>query len=162
MEVLLESEEQMARNGRKRSGKRGRPNGPPAPAPATVADETGAILKHREAEWLGRLTADPASFAAVEREVHEQARRQADLYVAGLLAKASEQAQTAPHIDKVINTAEIPLRAVEKKTPVGGAASGRLGDYGDDAVLLASCAHRQGTRHRRNRALPGTGGLSDQ
>jgi hypothetical protein len=26
----------------------------------------------------------------VEREVHEQARRQADLYVAGLLAKASK------------------------------------------------------------------------
>ena len=51
----------------------------------------------------------------VEHEVHEQARRQADLYVAGLLAKASEQAETAPHIDKVINAAEVPLRPVEKK-----------------------------------------------
>src|SRR3974390_1671265 len=106
MEVLLESEEQMARNGRKRSGKRGRPNGPPAPAPATVADETGAILKHREAEWLGRLTADPASFAAVEREVHEQARRQADRYVAGLLAKASDPPAMAQQVEQVRGGAE--------------------------------------------------------
>ena len=74
-----------------------------------------AIIGRREHEWLERLTADPASFAAVELEVHEQARRQADLYVAGLLAKASEQAETAPHIDNVINAAEVPLRAVEKK-----------------------------------------------
>ena len=55
------------------------------------------------------------SFAAVELEVHEQTRRQADLYVAGLLAKASKQAQTRPHIDKVIKAAEAALRPVEKK-----------------------------------------------
>ena len=115
MEVLLESEEQMSRNKRKRSAKRERPNGPPAPSPAAVADQTGRLLAVREHEWLERLTTDPASFAAVEREVHEQARRQADLYVAGLLAKASEQAETAPHIDKVIGEAEVPLRPVEKK-----------------------------------------------
>jgi hypothetical protein len=72
-------------------------------------------LAERESEWLGRLTSDPASFAAVEREVHDQARRQADLYVAGLLAKASEQPETTPHIDKVIAEAEVPLRPVEKK-----------------------------------------------
>ena len=80
-----------------------------------MADETGRLLAEREHEWLERLTANPASFAAVELEVHEQARRQADLYVAGLLAKASEQAETAPHIDNVINAAEVPLRPVEKK-----------------------------------------------
>ncbi len=115
MEVLLESEEQMAGTGKKRSGKRRRPNGPPAPSPATVADETGAILKHREAEWLERLTADPASFAVVEREVHEQARHQADRYVAGLLAKASDQPAMAHHVEQVMSAAEVPLRRVEKK-----------------------------------------------
>src|SRR5436305_1566911 len=115
MEVLLESEEQMGRNQRKRTAKRGRPNGPPAPSPAAVADQTGRLLAEREPEWLERLTTDPASFAAVEREVHEQARRQADLYVAGLLAKASEQPETVPHIDRVIGEAEVPLRSVEKK-----------------------------------------------
>jgi hypothetical protein len=51
----------------------------------------------------------------VELEIHEQTRRQADLYVAGLLAKASEQAETVRHIDEVINGAEVPLRPVEKK-----------------------------------------------
>jgi hypothetical protein len=115
MEVLLESEEQMGRNKRKRRAKRERPNGPPAPSPAAVADQTGRLLAEREHEWLERLTTDPASFAAVEREVHEQAQRQADLYVAGLLAKASEQPETAPHIDKGIGEAEVQLRPVANK-----------------------------------------------
>jgi len=115
MEVLLESEEQMGRNKQKGRGKRQRAAGPPAPSPAVVADQTGRLLAEREREWLDRLTTDPASFAAVELEVHEQARRQADLYVAGLLAKASEQPETAPHVDKAITEAEVPLRPVEKK-----------------------------------------------
>ncbi len=115
MEVILESEEQMGQNKQKRSAKRPRPNGLPVPSPAAVAARTGRLLAEGEHEWLKRLTADPASFAAVEREVHEQARRQADLYVAGLLAKASEQPETAPHIDQVIGEAEVPLRPVEKK-----------------------------------------------
>ncbi len=72
-------------------------------------------MTEREAEWLERLVTDPASFAAVEREVHDQARRQADLYVAGLLAKASEHPEMAHHIDKVTTEAEVPLRLVEKK-----------------------------------------------
>lgn len=115
MEILLESEEQMGRNRPKRSAKRQRPAGPPAPSPAAAAEQTGRSLAEREREWLERLAVDPASFAAVEREVHDHARRQADLYVAGLLAKASQQPETAPHIDKVIDAAEVPLRPVEKK-----------------------------------------------
>jgi hypothetical protein len=92
MEALLESEEQMGRNKQKGRGKRQQPAGPPALSPAVVADQTGRLLAEREREWLERLTTDPASFAAVECEVHEQARRQADLYVVGLLSKASERA----------------------------------------------------------------------
>jgi hypothetical protein len=115
MEVLLESEEQMGRNKQKGRGKLQRPNCPPASSPAVVAEQTGRLLVEREREWLERLTADPASFAAVEHEVHEQARRQADLYVAGLLTKASEQPETTPHVDKVIADATVPLRPVEKK-----------------------------------------------
>lgn len=115
MEVRLESEEQMGRNKQKNRSKRQRPNGPPVPSPAAVADQTGRLLAEREHGWLERLTTDPASFATVEREVHEQARQQADLYVAGLLAKASAQPETAPHVDKVIGEAEVPLRPVEKK-----------------------------------------------
>jgi hypothetical protein len=115
MEVLLESEEQMDQNRQKGRGKRQRPAGAPAASPAVVADQTGRLLAEREGEWLERLTTDPASFATVELEVHEQTRRQADLYVAGLLAKASEQPETTPHVDKVIAEAEVPLRPVEKK-----------------------------------------------
>src|SRR4051795_10328837 len=113
MEVLLESDEQMNRDRGK--GKRRRPAGPPAPSPASVADQTGRLLTEREAGWLDRLVVDPASFAAVEREVHEQARRQADLYVAGLLAKAGESPEMARHVDRVRAAAEVPLRPLEKK-----------------------------------------------
>src|SRR5271166_4675880 len=106
MEVLLESEEQMARTRDKNRAKRQRPNGPPVPLPAAVAEQTGRLLTEREAEWLERLVHDPASFAAVEREVHDQARRQADLYVPGLLAKASESPETAAPVQAVLDSAE--------------------------------------------------------
>ena len=114
MEVCLDSEETaMARRDRK--GKRRRPQGRAAAVPAEVAAQTGRVLAEREAEWLERLARDPASFAAVEREVHDQARHQADLYVAGLLAKASERPEMAGPVAGVTAAAEVPLRAVEKK-----------------------------------------------
>ena len=114
MEVHLDRDEPpMGRN--KSKQKRGRPQGRQASSPAEVADQTGRVLAEREPEWLARLTTDPASFAAVEREVHEQARRQADLYVAGLLAKAGEGPEMARHVDRVRAAAEVPLRPLEKK-----------------------------------------------
>ena len=114
MEVHLDRDEPpMGRN--KSKQKRGRPQDRQASSPAEVADQTGRVLAEREPEWLARLTTDPASFAAVEREVHEQARRQADLYVAGLLAKASESPEMAAHVEAVLDSAEVPLRTVEKK-----------------------------------------------
>jgi hypothetical protein len=114
MEVHLDAEESTMARG-KRTGKRRRPQGRQSPSPAEVAEQTGRVLAHREPEWLARLTTDPASFAAVEREVHDQARRQADLYVAGLLAKASVSPEMAQHVDRVTAAAEVPLRPVEKK-----------------------------------------------
>lgn len=114
MEVHLDSEEQpMGRNNRK--GKPRRPNGRMASPPAVVADQTGRLSAEREHEWLDRLTTGPASFAAVEREVHEQTRRQADLYVAGLLAKAGARPETADQVNEVTAAAAAPLRPVEKK-----------------------------------------------
>jgi hypothetical protein len=114
MEVHLDAEEAaMARRDRK--GKRRRPGGRTAAAPADVAAQTGRVLADRESEWLDRLARDPASFAAVEREVHDQARHQADLDVAGLLAQASERPEMARHVAAVTAAAEVPLRPVEKK-----------------------------------------------
>jgi hypothetical protein len=113
MEVRNESEEQMRASRHK--GKSRRSHGPQVPPPAVVADQTGRLLIEREQEWLERLATNPASFATIGREVHEQARRQADLYVAGLLAKASERPEMARHVDQVIAAAEVLLRPVEKK-----------------------------------------------
>jgi len=127
MEVLLESEEQMGRSKGKDQRKRQRPNGPPAPLPASVAEQTGRLLTERESEWLDRLVHDPASFAAIEREVHDQARRQADLYVAGLLAKASECPEMAAHVKTVLDSAEAPLRPVEKGSSAEFVGCFRLG-----------------------------------
>ena len=114
MEVYLDADAQPMER-KKRKEKRRRPAGRVASSPSVVAEQTGRLLAEREVEWLKRLTTDPASFASVELEVHEQARRQADLYVAGLLAKASEQPEMVPHIDKVVGEAEVPLRPIEKK-----------------------------------------------
>jgi hypothetical protein len=113
MDVRMESQQPRDRDLPK--SKLRRPNGPPVPPPAAVADQTGRVLIEREEEWLERLVRDPASFAAIEREVHEQARRQADLYVAGLLAKAGARPEMASHVDQVVAAAQVPLRPVEKK-----------------------------------------------
>jgi hypothetical protein len=146
MEVHLDSEEAaMARRDRK--GKR-RPQGRTATPPAEVAARTGQILTEREAEWLDRLARDPASFAAVEREVHDQARHQADLYVAGLLAKASERPEMAEHIAGVTAAAEVPLRPVEKKKrPLVVRLLGGLAI----TVMTLYCSPRARTGKRRGR-----------
>jgi hypothetical protein len=97
------------------TGKPRRPAGRPAPSPTEIADQTGRVWAQRQSEWLGRLATDPASFAAVEREIHDLARHQADLYVAGLLAQASERPEMARHVAAVAAAAAVPLRPVEKK-----------------------------------------------
>jgi hypothetical protein len=110
------------------------------------------VLAEREAEWLDRLARDPASFAAVEREVRDQARHQADLYVAGLLAQASERPAMAEHVAAVTAAAEVPLRPVEKKRPplvvrlLGGLAI---------TVMTLYCSPR--TRTGRGRVREGAG-----
>jgi hypothetical protein len=113
MEVHLDSEGP-AMAPRPRTGKPRRPAGRPAPSPTEVADQTGRVWAERESEWLGRLTTDPTSFAAVEREVPEPARHQADRDVAGRLAKASEPPGIAQHVAAGIAAAAVPLRPVEK------------------------------------------------
>ena len=137
-----------------------RPNGPPVPSSAAVADQTGHVLSEREPDWLERLVSDPASFATIEREVHEQARRQADLYVAGLLANA-RRPETARPVDQVVASAEVPLRPVEKQGTRDRPPPGRLGDHGDVLVLFAAGAWRQRAWTRRQWAQPRVGGLSD-
>ena len=113
MEIRTESEEPTGANKLKRKYRR--PNGPQVSPPAVFAEQTERLLTERERKWLERLVTNPASFAAIEREVHDQARRQADLYVAGLLAKASERPEMTSHVAQVIVAAEVPLRPVEKK-----------------------------------------------
>lgn len=115
MEVRAAAEGEESMRNRRPKGKTRRSNGPQVAPPTVVAERTGRLLIEREQEWLDRLATNPASFAAIEREVHEQTRRQADLYVAGLLAKASERPEMTHHVDQAIDAAAVPLRPVEKK-----------------------------------------------
>lgn len=116
MEVRMESPSEMgSRKGKGKRKKSRRPAGPTAPAPSSAAQEAAEDLRGREREWLERLAADPASFAEVEREVHDRARRHADRFVAGLLAQASERPEMARHVERTLSAADAPLRPVEKK-----------------------------------------------
>jgi hypothetical protein len=117
MEVLLDPLDQgQVDVGKKdKRKKRRRPAGAAAPAPSAAAREIADELCRREPEWLDRLTIEPATFAAVEREVHDQARRHADRFVAGLLAKASVPSMMAGHVEATMKATEAPLGAVEKK-----------------------------------------------
>ena len=83
-----------------------------------------------------------------EREVHEQARRQADLYVAGLLAKAGESPEMTQHVDRVRAAAEVPLRPPGKrKRPL---VVRLLGDLAI-TVMTLYCSPRVRTGKRRGR-----------
>lgn len=113
MEVRWDAETGMKRG--KKASKRRRSNGAVAAEPSGIAAQTGRLLADRARDWLDRLAAEPACFAAVEREVHEQQRRQADAFVAGLLAQVSEQPSMVDHVAKTMAAAEAPLRPVEKK-----------------------------------------------
>jgi len=109
----MESSSEMGtRKGKK---KRGRPAGERSPSPRKAARLGSEDLCRRERDWLERLAENPASFADVELEVHAQARRLADSFVAGLLAKASERPEMAGHVEKTLAEAETALRPVEKK-----------------------------------------------
>ena len=113
MEVHLDSgEAAMARRDRK--GKRRRRRA--APRRRQRKSPLGPAKSWPSGRPNGsRPARDPASFAVVEREVHDQARHQADLYVAGLLAKASERPEMAEHIAGATAATEVPLRPIEKK-----------------------------------------------
>jgi hypothetical protein len=96
-------------------GKRRRSQGRDAEGPAEVAKRHDQPFAGQEAEWLARLTDDPGSSAAIEREVHDRARRQADLYLAELRAKARERPDNAGRAAAVPAGAEIPHRSVENQ-----------------------------------------------
>src|SRR5205814_506438 len=102
-------------------------------------------------------TTDPASFAAVEREVHDQTRRQADLYVAGLLAQAGEQPEMAQHVAAVLAAAEVPLRAVARKNAPGWSAL-----WAGWRSRSRRCGVRRQACGRRDRRRPGAGADRDQ
>jgi hypothetical protein len=64
---------------------------PLAEIPAKVSQQLDAMRQR----WLDQLNRDPASFARLELEIHDQFRRLADQMTASLLAEASVSAHNS-------------------------------------------------------------------
>ena len=58
---------------------------PVAEIPAKLSQQLDAVKQ----QWLSQLNRDPASFARLEREIHDHFRRLADQMTASLLAEAT-------------------------------------------------------------------------
>ena len=63
--------------------------GPLVPSLAEIPAKLSQQLEAVKQQWLDRLARDPASFARVEVEIHDQFRHLADQMTASLLAKAT-------------------------------------------------------------------------
>ncbi len=94
MEVLLEREEQWGATMKREEENVSEPT---VPSRAAVADQKGRVLTDPRAAVAKAIGGRPGDLCPVEREVHDQAWRSADLYVAALLAKASEHPNMARH-----------------------------------------------------------------
>lgn len=74
--------------------------GPVAPSTdlliRSLTDQIGAVKR----QWLDRLTRDPASFARLEMEIHEQFHHLADQMTASLLAEATPSGDRAEPAQK--------------------------------------------------------------
>jgi hypothetical protein len=63
--------------------------GPRVPSPPDLTASLRAQLDSLSQQWVDRLARDPARFADVEVEIHDQFRRLADQMTASVLAKAT-------------------------------------------------------------------------
>jgi len=69
--------------------------GPRVPSPPDLTVSLRAQLDSLSQQWVNRLAQDPARFADVEVEIHDQFRRLADQMTASVLAQATEATDQA-------------------------------------------------------------------
>ncbi len=69
--------------------------GPRVPSPPDLTASLRTQLDSLSQQWVNRLAQDPARFADVEVEIHDQFRRLADQMTASVLAKATEPTDQA-------------------------------------------------------------------
>src|SRR5215210_6164503 len=69
--------------------------GPRVPSPPDLTASLRAQLDSLSQQWVNRLAQDPARFADVEVEIHDQFRRLADQMTASVLAQATEATDQA-------------------------------------------------------------------
>src|SRR5512142_1409364 len=67
--------------------------GPVVPPLAEITAALSRQIEDRKQPWLDRLNHDPASFAHIEREIHDCFRHLADQMTASLLASATPAEQ---------------------------------------------------------------------
>jgi hypothetical protein len=69
--------------------------GPTVPPLAEITATLSRQIDDRKQPWLDRLNQDPASFAHIEREIHDCFRHLADQMTATLLASTTPSGQRA-------------------------------------------------------------------
>jgi len=69
--------------------------GPLVPSVGDIATKLGQQVDAMKRQWLDRLARDPASFARIEVEIHDQFRQLADQMTASLLAEATTSGDQA-------------------------------------------------------------------
>jgi hypothetical protein len=69
--------------------------GPRVPSPPDLTASLRTQLDALSQQWVRRLAQDPARFADVELEIHDQFRRLADQMTASVLARATEATDQA-------------------------------------------------------------------
>jgi hypothetical protein len=69
--------------------------GPLVPSVSDVTTKLGQQVDAMKRQWLDRLARDPASFARIEVEIHDQFRQLGDQMTASLLAEATTSGDQA-------------------------------------------------------------------
>ena len=86
--------------------------GPIVPSLADIPAKLSQQLHAVKQQWLDRLNRDPASFARIEVEIHDQFRRLADQMTASLLAEA-----TIPRGQAEPGKKGAPARPIDRDAP---------------------------------------------
>ena len=150
MEVLLESEEQMARSKSKDKdkGKRQRPDGPRVPLPAAVAEQTGRLLTSASRNGWNAWSMIQRALLSLNEKFTTKHGDKLICTLPGSWPRPASVRKWLPTSRPCWARPMYPSVRLKKKTPLDGPPFGGHGDHGDDAVRRSSGTQRQGARPR--------------
>lgn len=115
MLVRMECEESGLMAG-KRSGKRGRPNGPVAPGVAEVLDRLRREMEPLARELTALIAREPRRFGEIELKLHREMTRRCGQLMASMLSEATRATEFQQNVETVVAEATAPMGGSEKKS----------------------------------------------